>query len=134
MYAPGKYNVHDSRQKLTVWVGLCGNGDILVFFFFDGNVNVQSYLIRLNDVVILSMTLSLVTPFYFFLWSYLEDKVFRTPLESLNFLQQRIITECNKMENSDLIRRFVQHMRSRADTCAQRSEVMLWGWGVRGNL
>ena len=62
MYAPGKYNVHDSRQKLTVWVGLCGNGDTLVFFFFDG----QSYLIRLNDVVILSMTVSLVTPFIFF--------------------------------------------------------------------
>ena len=35
MYAPAKqppdfhYNVNDNRQKLTVWVGLCGNGDIL---------------------------------------------------------------------------------------------------------
>ena len=79
------------------------------------------------------MTVSLVTPFYFFLWSYLEDKVFRTPLESLNFLQQRIITECNKMENRDLIRRFVQHMRSRADTCVVHREVRLcYGDGGEG--
>ena len=39
-----QYNVNDSRQKLTVWVGLCGNSDMLGPFFFDGNVNGQSYL------------------------------------------------------------------------------------------
>ena len=36
------YNINDSRQKLTVWVGLCANGDRLGPFFFDGNVNEQS--------------------------------------------------------------------------------------------
>ena len=50
MYAPSnqppgfRYNVNDSRQKLTVWVELCGNGNMLGPFFFDGNVNGQSYL------------------------------------------------------------------------------------------
>ena len=45
MYAPADqapdfhYNVNDGRQKLTVWVGLRGNGDMLGPFFFDGNVN-----------------------------------------------------------------------------------------------
>ena len=44
MYAPANqlpyfhYNVNDSRQKLTVWVGLCGNGNMLRPFFFDGNM------------------------------------------------------------------------------------------------
>ena len=40
MYAPANplpdfnYNINDSRQKLTVWVGLCANGDRLGPFFF----------------------------------------------------------------------------------------------------
>ena len=49
-----------------------------------------------------------------------KRQVFRTPQESLNVLQQIIITECNLLrENRDLIRRSVQHKRSRADTCIQ---------------
>ena len=39
-------------KKLTVLVGLCGNGDILGPFFFDGNVNRQSYINLFNDEVI----------------------------------------------------------------------------------
>ena len=36
-------------------------------------------------------------------------------------VRQRIITECNLLrENKDLIRRSVQHMKSRADTCVHR--------------
>ena len=50
------YNVNDSRQKLTVWVGLFRNGEMLGPFFFDGNVNGQSYLNLLNVEVIPSMT------------------------------------------------------------------------------
>ena len=38
------YNANDSRQKCTVWMGLCGNSDILGPFFFDRNVNRQSCL------------------------------------------------------------------------------------------
>ena len=62
MYAPVKqlsgfhYNVIDSHKKLTVWIGLCGNGNILGPFFFDGNVNGQSYLNLLNDEVMPLMT------------------------------------------------------------------------------
>ena len=62
MYAPANqppdfyYNVNDSRQKLTAWVGLCRNGDMLGPFFFSGNVNEQSYLNLLNDEVVPLMT------------------------------------------------------------------------------
>ena len=31
------YNVKNSRQNLTVWAGLCGNGDMLNPFFLGGN-------------------------------------------------------------------------------------------------
>ena len=62
MYTPANqptdfpYNVNDSHQKLTVWVGLYGNGNMSGSFFFDGNVNGQSYLNLLNDEVIPLMT------------------------------------------------------------------------------
>ena len=39
-----------------------------------------------------------LNPCDIFLWGYLKDKFFRTPLESLNVLRQRIITECNFFE------------------------------------
>ena len=57
MYAPANqppechYNVTSSRQKLTVWVELCGNGDMLGPFFFDENVNRQSYINLFNKVI-----------------------------------------------------------------------------------
>ena len=51
-------NVNDSRQKLTVWVGLCGNGDKFGPFLFDGNVNGSSCLNLLNNQVIPLMTVS----------------------------------------------------------------------------
>ena len=53
MYAPANqppdfhYYVNDSHQKLTVLVGLREN-DMLDPFFFDENVNIQSYLNLLN--------------------------------------------------------------------------------------
>ena len=46
------YNVNDTRQKLTTWVGLCRNGDMLGPFFFDENFYGRSYLNLLNDEVI----------------------------------------------------------------------------------
>ena len=48
--------VYDSRQKLTVWVRLCGNSDMLNVFFFDGNIIEQSYINLLNDEIIRLMT------------------------------------------------------------------------------
>ena len=69
MYAPANqppechYNATSSRQKLTVWVELCGNGDMLGPFFFDENVNRQSY-INLFNKVIPSITLLFQNQFY----------------------------------------------------------------------
>ena len=40
---PPEFNF-DSHAKLTVWVGLCGNGVIVGPYFFDGNVNGIAYL------------------------------------------------------------------------------------------
>ena len=73
--------------------------------------------------------ISWFNPLWFLSLGYLKDKVFRAHLESLNVPPQRIITECNLRENRDLIRRFVQHMESPADTCVQSD-----GGYVEGNL
>lgn len=42
----------DSRQKLTVWIGLVGNGGLIGPFFFHQNVNGEVYLAMLNDQVV----------------------------------------------------------------------------------
>ena len=39
----------DERNKVTVWMGICGNGSILGPFFFDRNVEGNAYLAMLND-------------------------------------------------------------------------------------
>ena len=41
-----------SREKLSVWIGLCGNGELIGPFFFDGNVNGEAYLQMLNDQIV----------------------------------------------------------------------------------
>ena len=45
------YDVNESREKVTVWAGLVGNGALIGPFFFDGNVNQASYLELLNERV-----------------------------------------------------------------------------------
>ena len=45
-------NVNMSRQKLTVWLGLCGNGQIIGPFFFERNVNGHMYLQMINHDVV----------------------------------------------------------------------------------
>ena len=56
--------VNDSRQKLIVWVRLCGNSDMLNVFFFDGNVNGQSYINLLNDKIIRLMAVLFQNQFH----------------------------------------------------------------------
>lgn len=46
------YEKKDSRQNITVWVGLIGNGDIIGPFFFQQNVNGQAYLDMINQQVV----------------------------------------------------------------------------------
>ena len=38
------YAVPESREKLAVWVGLCGNGELIGPVFFDRSVSGPSYL------------------------------------------------------------------------------------------
>ena len=45
------FDRNDSRAKLTVWAGLCGNGVILGPYFFDRNVDGIAYLRMLNEYV-----------------------------------------------------------------------------------
>ena len=42
---------NNSRAKLTVWAGLCGNGLIVGPYIFEQNVNGHSYLAMLNEFV-----------------------------------------------------------------------------------
>ena len=50
---PGfNYDVNSERRKLTVWAGLCGNGQLVGPFFFDGNVNGRTYLEMLNEYIL----------------------------------------------------------------------------------
>ena len=41
-----------SREKLSVWIGLCGNGKLIGPFIFEGNVNDETYLQMLNDQIV----------------------------------------------------------------------------------
>lgn len=46
------FDHNNSREKVTVWAGLCGNGEIIGPFFFDENVNAQRYTDMINDDVV----------------------------------------------------------------------------------
>lgn len=46
------YDVPNSREKITVWIGLVGNGTILGPHFFEGNVNGINYLAMINNHVV----------------------------------------------------------------------------------
>ena len=46
------YEKKNSRQKVTVWVGLVGNGTLLGPYFLDQNVNGECYLNMINDQVV----------------------------------------------------------------------------------
>lgn len=43
------FDRNNSREKVTAWAGLCGNGDIMGPFFFDENVTGARYLNMIND-------------------------------------------------------------------------------------
>ena len=46
------FNRNDSRTKLTVWAGLCGNGIVLGPYFFEENVDGIAYLRMLHEYVL----------------------------------------------------------------------------------
>ena len=45
------YQVSESREKRTVWIGLCVDGSLIGPFFFDSNVTGLAYLEMLNEKV-----------------------------------------------------------------------------------
>ena len=46
------FDVNIGREKLTVWIGLCGNGQIIGPFFFNRNIDGLNYLQMINTDVI----------------------------------------------------------------------------------
>ena len=46
------FEKRDARQKLTVWVGLIGNGGVVGPFFFQQNLNREMYLDMVNNEVV----------------------------------------------------------------------------------
>ena len=57
-YAPARqplafnFQQNISREKVTVWSGLCGNSVIIGPIFFEGNVNGVAYLQMINEEVV----------------------------------------------------------------------------------
>ena len=49
------YDVPNSRQKVSVWAAVCGNGRILGPYFFDHNINGVSYVNMINEQVVPEM-------------------------------------------------------------------------------
>ena len=45
------FDKNSSRQKLSVWAGVCGNGTLLGPFFFERNVTGQANLEILNIII-----------------------------------------------------------------------------------
>ena len=46
------------RQKLSVWAGLCGNGNVIGPLFYDENLTGEIYLEMLNELIIPSLELA----------------------------------------------------------------------------
>ena len=67
----------------------------------------------------------------FFLWSYLKNKVFTSPPNNLNDLQNRIQNEVHALRNDPaLTRRTFHAMRRRCELCIQRDGGHVEGIGV----
>jgi len=50
-----KYVTPESREKVTIWAGLCDNGSIIGPCFFDENVNGVRYVDMINDEIVPDM-------------------------------------------------------------------------------
>ena len=46
------------RERLSVWVGLCRNGNVIGPFFYDRNLAGEIYLEMLNELIISSLELA----------------------------------------------------------------------------
>ena len=50
-YAP-KHHPPLHTPSPNRWIGLCGNGELIGPFFFEGNLNGEAYLQMLNDQIV----------------------------------------------------------------------------------
>jgi hypothetical protein len=72
-----------------------------------------------------------LTPCDFFLWGYLKDKVFSTPLQNINELRQKIVREFDALrEQPAIIRRAVSDMHRRTMLCVEREGGHVEGHGA----
>ena len=63
-----------------------------------------------------------LTPRDYFLWGYFKDKVYRTPPQHINDMQERIRNEANLLrENPELVPRVVLEMRRGTNLCELRN-------------
>ena len=71
-----------------------------------------------------------LTPCDFFLWGYLKQQVYKTPVRDVNDLRQRIIDNMNTLRgDQQKLQNAIQGMRNRAQKCIQNN-----GRHVEGNL
>ena len=63
------YDKNASREKLTVWIGLCGNGSVLGPYFFENNVTGERYLEMLNVMAIPQLSLEYMMEFNRLWWA-----------------------------------------------------------------
>ena len=61
-----------SREKLNVWIGLCGNGTLVGPQFSEGNLSGESYLEMLNHFVIGQLSLTYLFNFNHLWWAQSE--------------------------------------------------------------
>ena len=57
------YGKSVSRERLNAWIGLCGNGDLAGPYFFEGDLNGESYLEMFNHFVIPQLSLTYIFDF-----------------------------------------------------------------------
>ena len=166
------YDMPSSREKVTVWAGLCGNSSILGPFFFYESVNGERYLNMINESVVPDMDMIFnqnifadvryerevwwfqdgapchrlrlvttrleelfgdqvvalnrptewpprspdLTPYDFFQWGHLKDKVYKTPSADVFTFQHRIIDEFEILrQDRKLVQSAVQSMEKFKD-------------------
>ena len=52
---PFNFDVNMSREKISLWIGLCGNGTLIEPCFFDGNLNGEWYLEMIDNKIVLQL-------------------------------------------------------------------------------
>ena len=169
-----------SREKVSVWIGICGNGSLVGTIFYENTLTGAKYLDLLTERIILELhqiypnrfnrlwwiqdgapaygsravreflqgvftgrIIALyraiewpprspdLTPYDYFLWGHLKNKVYSTPPENTGELRERILNEVNLMKSNrteELLYCSLAGMQRILQLCVERS-----GRHVEGN-